>query len=128
MKKFLASVGTAAAIVSMIPAAYAQTWKPTQIGDAQVGTIIQNILNILLVIVVIAAVIYITLAGLKYVTSQGDAGKAKEAQAAITNAIIGLVVAFAAYFVVTFVLGQLGLNIDEFDVDSAVKAITAFVA
>ncbi|WKZ30593.1 MAG: pilin [Candidatus Dojkabacteria bacterium] len=126
MKKFLATVGTAIAYVSMIPSTYAATnWAPTQIGDASVGEIIQNVLNILLIIVVIAAVIYITLAGLKYVTSQGDAGKAKEAQAAITNAIIGLVVAFAAYFVVTFVLAQLGLNVEDFDVESVARALIA---
>lgn len=82
------------------------SWLPDFLGTQTSDQFIQNILNILLFVVVIAAVIYITLAGIKYITSQGDAGKTKESQAAITNAVIGLVVSFGAYFLVSIVLGR----------------------
>lgn len=49
-------------------------------------------------------------AGVQYISSQGDANKAKTAMSSITNAIIGLVVAFAAYALVSLVLNT--LNVD----------------
>ena len=48
--------------------------------------------------------------GLQYVTSQGDAQKAKNAMSSITNAIIGLIVAFAAYALIQLIMNQLGLG------------------
>ncbi|WKZ30583.1 MAG: pilin [Candidatus Dojkabacteria bacterium] len=75
--------------------------------------IISSFLDLLLIIVVIASVFYLVLAGLKYITSGGDAGKTKEAQSAIMNVIIGLIVAISAYFLVQFVLKQLGVDITQ---------------
>jgi len=58
---------------------------------------------------VVAAVIFMMFAGIQYVTSQGDAAKAKTAMSSITNAIIGLVVAFAAYALVQMVMSAIGI-------------------
>lgn len=112
---FAASAGT---FVLSIPRVMAEgvSWAPQIVsGDRNVYDFIGSILNLLLFIVVVAAVLYITLAGFKYISSQGDPGKAKEAQAAITNAVIGLIVAFAAYFLVQLVLSQLGASIEDFN-------------
>ncbi len=81
--------------------------------DLTFAKLVQNILNLLVVIVVIAAVIYLIINGLKFVTSGGDAGKAQEAQKGITYAIIGIVVAVAAGLVVNFILNKLSTNIQE---------------
>jgi hypothetical protein len=93
----------------IIPAVYAQDWAPdgTQ-GDA--NALIKQILNLILIVVVVAAVVFIMFAGLQYVTSLGDATKAKNAMSGITNAIIGLIVAFAAYALVQLVMSQLNLG------------------
>ncbi len=91
-----------------IPAVHA-TWGPTgPTGNA--NELIKNILNTILIIVVIAAVVYIMFAGLQYVSSQGDAAKAKTAMGSITNAIIGLIVAFTAYILVQLIMNQLGFG------------------
>lgn len=84
-------------------------WAPPGIGNDP-NTLIKSILNTILIIVVISAVIYIMFAGLQYVSSQGDAAKAKTAMGGITNAIIGLIVAFAAYVLVQLIMTQLGLG------------------
>lgn len=115
-KKLVAAVSAASALYFGIPSVAASAgWAPSALPSSDLNVVIQGILNMLLFIIVIAAVVFISLAGLKYISSQGDAGKAKEAQAAITNAVIGLVVAFAAYFIVTFVLGRLGIDQNQFN-------------
>jgi hypothetical protein len=115
-KGLMTFAATAGTFVLSIPRVMAGvSWAPGVVGqDRDVYDFIGNILNLLLFIVVVAAVLYITLAGFKYISSQGDPGKAKEAQAAITNAVIGLIVAFAAYFLVQLVLSQLGASIEDF--------------
>lgn len=113
---FMSGISSVAAASSV-----SASWGPDIItGVNDLDAVIQGLLNLLLFLVVIAAVIYITMAGFKYISSQGDPGKAKEAQAAITNAIIGLVVAFAAYFIVTFVITRIGADPNQFqDVDQS---------
>lgn len=61
-------------------------------------------INILLLIVGIASVVVIIIAGVIMMTSQGDAGKLKTAKSAITFAIIGLLISLLAFAVVNFVL------------------------
>lgn len=93
----------------IIPAVHAQDWAPDGAsGDA--NALIKQILNLILIVVVVAAVVFIMFAGLQYVTSQGDATKAKNAMSGITNALIGLIVAFAAYALVQLVMSQLNLG------------------
>lgn len=118
-KRLVAAISAASAFYFMIPSV-AAGWAPSALPSNDLNSVIQGLLNMILFIIVIAAVVYISLAGLKYISSQGDAGKAKEAQAAITNAVIGLVVAFAAYFIVIFVLGRLGVDSNQFNSISSV--------
>lgn len=94
----------------LIPAVKAQAnWIPDQ-GVKDGNDLVKQVLNLILIIVVVAAVVFIMFSGLQYVTSQGDATKAKTAMSGITNAIIGLVVAFAAYALVQVVMSQLKLG------------------
>jgi hypothetical protein len=53
-------------------------------------------------------VIMIIVAGLRYVTSNGDPQTASKAKNTIIYAIIGLVIAILSYAIVNFVLSQLG--------------------
>lgn len=75
-------------------------------GGAGLGDIFSNILSILSIIIGIAAVIVIIVAGLKYVTSGGDASKVSSAKSTLIYALIGLVVAALAQVMVRFVLSK----------------------
>ena len=55
----------------------------------------------------VAAIIVIIIGGLKYVTSGGDAAKAKSAKDAIVAALIGLVIIVLAGSIISFILGRL---------------------
>jgi Type IV secretion system pilin len=69
-------------------------------------TVIQLIINIISVIAGIAAVIMIMVAGLRYITSGGDASKVAGAKSAIVYAIVGLLVVAFAQLIVRYVAKQ----------------------
>jgi hypothetical protein len=75
-------------------------------GANTLEKIFTGVLNILSVIVGLAAVIMIIVAGLKYVTSSGDSNAIGEAKRTLLYAIIGLIVAALSQFIVRFVLSE----------------------
>ena len=77
-------------------------------GDSgvQVSKALSAAITLLSVIVGIVAVIMVIIAGLKFVTSGGDANKVASAKNAIIYAIIGLVVVAASQMLVHFVFNQ----------------------
>lgn len=66
---------------------------------------VKKIVNALLYLVGITAVIVIIIAGFMYMTSAGDPSKASKAKNALLYAVIGLVIAIAAYAIVNWVVG-----------------------
>lgn len=68
--------------------------------------LLTTILNLLSVAVGIAAVLMIVLGGLKFVTSAGNAEKAKSARSTLLYAVIGLVIVALAQIIVQFVLNK----------------------
>lgn len=107
--------------LGVIPAWYAyldvQEEDGTCVVKAPGGEIVENfnglvqvipyvavaIVDGLLRIAGIAAFIYIILSGFKFVFAQGDPGKEKQARAAIQNAVIGMLIAMLAAFIVGFI-------------------------
>ncbi len=70
---------------------------------SQIGLIINGIIGV----IGIVAVIMIILGGISYMTSQGDAAKAKKGRDTILYGVIGLIIALLAFAIVNFVLTQL---------------------
>lgn len=69
--------------------------------------IITKIANLLAIIVGVAAVIVIVIAGIQYMTSTGDATKVNNAKNAIIYAVVGLVIVIVARTIVVFIIGRL---------------------
>ena len=65
-------------------------------------------INVVIGVAIALSVIFLGIGGIKYITSQGDAKAADAARAAITNAVIGLVVAIGALAIRAIVLSLLG--------------------
>jgi len=74
---------------------------------ADVTTVIQNVIRILLFIVGAAAVIMLIIGGIRYVMSSGDQNAVAGAKNTILYAIIGIIVAVLAYAAVQFVFDQI---------------------
>ncbi len=67
------------------------------------STIVGKIITILLILAIILALIFLIWGGIKWIMSGGDKQKIEQARAAIIGAIIGLVLAFLAYFILNVV-------------------------
>ncbi|GAI87601.1 unnamed protein product [marine sediment metagenome] len=58
----------------------------------------------------VIVLIYLIVAGIKYITSSGDPGKTEEAQKQIISAIIGLAIVILAYALTRVVAGLFGVE------------------
>lgn len=75
--------------------------------DEDVNDLIKNIVNALLFIVGAISVIMLIYGGLRYSASGGSANSVTAAKNTILYAIVGLVVAFSAYAIVNWVIGEI---------------------
>ena len=67
-----------------------------------------NILNVIYGLIGVAAVVFVIIGGVKYMTSQGDPGKVQQAKNTILFALIGLAVTISAFAITAFILKALG--------------------
>ncbi len=68
--------------------------------------LVETIVNVVSVIVGIAAVIMIIFGGFKYVTSGGDSNRVASAKNTIIYALVGLLIVAFAQFIVRFIIGK----------------------
>lgn len=73
-------------------------------GSKSLWDTVDNIINIILAVLGIAAVVVIIYGGANILLSQGDPGKIKKGKDAILYGLIGLVIALLAFAIVNFVL------------------------
>lgn len=77
------------------------------VTEPNVGGTAQNIINVVVAVLGIAAVVFVIIGAVQYMTSQGDPGKTKKARDTILYAILGVVLAGLAFTIVNFVLANL---------------------
>ena len=87
----------------------ATSGKGCSATGTSVNDVISAVITIISTVVGVVAVIMIVVAGFRYVTSGGDAGKVTSAKNTLIYAIVGLVVAGFAQFIVKFVLHKIGI-------------------
>jgi hypothetical protein len=73
-------------------------------GQTDLGILVGNFINAALGLLGIVLVVIVIYAGFLWMTAQGNDEKVKQAKKMITNAVIGLVLIFAAYAITTFVV------------------------
>lgn len=66
--------------------------------------VVGKVVNILSIIIGVAAVIVIIIAGIQYMVSTGDPTKTNNAKNAILYAVVGLVIALLAQIIIRFVI------------------------
>lgn len=75
-------------------------------AGASLSTTINTVVNLLVIVVGVAAVIMVIMSGLKYITSAGDAQKVASAKSTLIYAVVGLVIVALAKVIVHFVLAK----------------------
>ena len=74
------------------------------------GDIIRNGITILFIVATIAALFFLVFGGIKWITSGGDKAGVESARNMIVAALVGLVIAFLAYFIVQIIFQLFGLD------------------
>ncbi len=77
---------------------------------ACIPIIIKNVINGALVFAGLAALALVIFAGAQYITSKGDQAKIDTAKKTLTYAIIGLIVIFMSFFIVTLISQLTGVS------------------
>lgn len=117
LKKLVGTALATGAMALTVTKAYAQSWSDffstdfQSIGGGDLPTFIQTVINAVLVIAGVVAVIFLIVGGYRYITSAGNAESAEAGRTTVLNAIIGLVIIFAAFLIVNFVVDRIiGFN------------------
>jgi len=86
------------------------------------NNLVTSALNILIFIAGAVAVIFVIWGGYKYITSAGDPKKGEEARKTIINAMIGIMIVVASYFIVRVAIsaGQTVTTVDS-GINGAIK-------
>jgi hypothetical protein len=85
---------------------------PAQVPrDINIETLLQNAMSILVVTAIILVVIFIIWGGIRWIVSRGDKQQIQGARNNITYALIGLVVVFLAFFLVSIIGYLFGVQI-----------------
>ena len=79
----------------------------TALGEQDLKTSINAVINVALGFLGILATVIILLGGFKWMTSQGNSDKVEEAKNLIKNGIIGLVIIFSAFAISSFVISNM---------------------
>lgn len=74
--------------------------------EPNVGNTLSTVINLMSAVAGIISVIMIIIAGVKFMTSQGDAGKVASARSTVIYAVIGLVIVVVSQGFVFFVLDR----------------------
>ena len=84
--------------------AYAFDWdtvlQPQESSTGDVNTLVTSVINLIVLIAGALAVIYLIYSGILYITAAGNPDQAKKGQQGVINAIIGIVIIVATYFII----------------------------
>lgn len=78
--------------------------------ELTIDRIVSGLITLSLVAAAVVFFFMLVWGGLKWITSQGDENKVKEARGQVTQALIGLAVVFAAWAVLTLVGNLFGIE------------------
>jgi len=126
MKKIFGSLLTAGTLLSMsATSAFAtgntvnpcpgagQFSKLCNLNANNLGQIIGAGVTFVLIVAVLVALFFLIFGGIRWITSGGDKAKVDSARQMITAAIVGLVIAFLAFFILSLALSFFGLSLSN---------------
>ena len=76
-------------------------------NSGEAGKIAKNLINLAITVIGIVAVVVVVMAGQRYIVSNGDPGKTKQAKDMLLWGIIGLAITVLAWVIVNFVISSL---------------------
>lgn len=80
------------------------------ITGGNLSTTIGRLIQAIFVIAAIIALFYLIYGGIKWITSEGDKEKVANARRHIIAALLGLIIVFLSYFLLSIILGLFGIS------------------
>lgn len=90
--------------------------KFANVGKFRLNNMVSTFFSILLVVVGIVFLFVLIMGGLKWMMSEGDDKKLTAARNQVTNALVGLVIVFAAWAIVALINSIFGINLLNFTI------------
>lgn len=84
------------------------------------GAVVRNIIVAILIIAAVISLFFLIWGGIKWILSGGDKAKVTEARGTIVAALVGLIITFLAYFILSIVLGFFGLSVSNLQLPTLV--------
>lgn len=81
------------------------------LGNLTVPNIVSSTIQLILVIAALIAFIFLIVGGIKWITAGGDKEKTAGAQKTLTSALVGLVIVFAAWAIMSLIEKFFGIKI-----------------
>lgn len=89
------------------------------LGSITIQTLISAAIILILVVAALIFFFMLIYGGVKYISSGGDKGQTEQARGTITTALIGLVIVFSAWAIITLINAFFGIDIFQLDIPSA---------
>jgi hypothetical protein len=78
------------------------------------GGLFQTLITSAFIVASLIALAFLIYGGIRWITSGGDKSAVESARNIIVAALVGLVITFLAYLIITFVFNFFGLNFGQF--------------
>ncbi len=131
MKKAFALLTPVVAFLSFVPAAAAaetqtlcsETGRFAALCNPKIEDIILGLINLIFILSVVVALLYLIWGGFKWLTSGGDKTAVQGAREHIVAAIVGLVIIFMSYFILNFIVQFFlpGFSLDKFTLPNIIE-------
>lgn len=88
---------------------------------ASIGGIISGLITLILIVAAVVFFFMLIIGGLRWILSGGDKAATEAARSQITAALIGLIIVFAAFAVVSLINALFGISILEFTLPNLIS-------
>src|SRR4030043_2288989 len=89
----------------------------SNLNSINFGDLVGLAISFVLIIAAVAFFFMLVLGGIKWITSGGDKGKTESARSQITAGLIGLVIVFSAWAILTLIESFFGVSLRNFEIN-----------
>ncbi len=99
-----------------------EPWKGLcDIQEGDLGSIIGQGVLVIFVVATLIALAFLIWGGVKWIMSGGDKAKVETARSTIIAALIGLVVTFLSFFILSLLMGLFGLSLMNLEIPDLIS-------
>jgi len=89
------------------------------LGNLTIPNIVSSAIQLILVVAALIAFIFLIVGGIRWITAGGDKEKTAKAQQTLTAALVGLVIVFAAWAIMSLIEKFFGITIFKLTIPTA---------